>query len=102
MGKPTGFMEIPRETPTRRPVPERLHDFFEVYNPFSEEKLVCRLPAVCPRMHRLAFPGGVAEWLMATVCKTVRRKSYAGSNPAPTTLNQVCAAHNRGSLCQAS
>ena len=36
-------------------------------------------------MHRLAFPGGVAEWLMATVCKTVRRKSYAGSNPAPTT-----------------
>ena len=33
MGKPTGFMEIPRVTPTRRPVPERLHDYREVYNP---------------------------------------------------------------------
>ncbi len=39
MGKLTGFMEIPRETPTRRPIPERLHDFLEVYNPFPEEKL---------------------------------------------------------------
>lgn len=39
MGKPTGFMEIPRETPTRRPIPERVHDFLEVYNPFPEEKL---------------------------------------------------------------
>src|SRR6266536_2814086 len=26
-------MEIPRVTPTRRPVPERLHDYREVYNP---------------------------------------------------------------------
>ncbi len=33
MGKPTGFMEIPRVTPSRRSVPERLHDYREVYNP---------------------------------------------------------------------
>jgi glutamate synthase (NADPH/NADH) small chain len=33
VGKPTGFLEIPRVTPTRRPVPERLHDYREVYNP---------------------------------------------------------------------
>lgn len=39
MGKPTGFMEIPRETPTRRPIPERVHDYLEVYNPFAEDKL---------------------------------------------------------------
>ncbi len=39
MGKPTGFMEIPRETPSRRPIPERVHDYLEVYNPFPEEKL---------------------------------------------------------------
>src|SRR3954462_2991806 len=32
-------MEIPRETPTRRPVPERVHDFREVYNPFPIVKL---------------------------------------------------------------
>jgi glutamate synthase (NADPH/NADH) small chain len=39
VGKPTGFMEIPRETPTRRPIPERVHDYLEVYNPFPDEKL---------------------------------------------------------------
>ena len=39
MGKPTGFLEFPRELPTRRPIPERVHDFLEVYNPFPEEKL---------------------------------------------------------------
>ena len=39
MGKPTGFMEIPRETPTRRPIPERVNDFLEVYNPFPVDKL---------------------------------------------------------------
>ncbi len=39
MGKPTGFMETPRETPTRRPIPERVVDYLEVYNPFPDDKL---------------------------------------------------------------
>ena len=39
MGKPTGFMEIPRELPTRRPISQRVQDFLEVYNPFPEDKL---------------------------------------------------------------
>jgi glutamate synthase (NADPH/NADH) small chain len=39
MGKPTGFIEFRRELPTRRPIPERVHDFFEVYNPFPDDKL---------------------------------------------------------------
>ncbi len=39
MGKPTGFIEIPRETPTRRPIPERVNDYLEVYNPFPDDKL---------------------------------------------------------------
>ncbi|HZW31400.1 MAG TPA: glutamate synthase subunit beta, partial [Isosphaeraceae bacterium] len=39
VGKPTGFIEFPRELPSRRPIPQRIHDFFEVYNPFPEEKL---------------------------------------------------------------
>ena len=34
MGKPTGFLEIPRETPPRRPVTERTRDWFEVYHDF--------------------------------------------------------------------
>src|SRR4051794_21623361 len=32
-------MEIPRETPTRRPIPERVNDYLEVYYPMPEEKL---------------------------------------------------------------
>ncbi|HEV3121318.1 MAG TPA: glutamate synthase subunit beta [Isosphaeraceae bacterium] len=39
MGKPTGFMEFQRETPSRRPVDERLNDYLEVYNPFPAEKM---------------------------------------------------------------
>ena len=39
MGKVTGFMEYTREMPQRRPVPERLDDFFEVYQPFPEESV---------------------------------------------------------------
>ena len=39
MGKPTGFIEFPRELPSRRPIPQRIQDFLEVYHPFPEEKL---------------------------------------------------------------
>ncbi len=39
MGKVTGFKEYTRETPTRRPVAERVNDYFEVYQPFPEEKV---------------------------------------------------------------
>src|ERR1051325_8916650 len=38
MGKVTGFMEYMRETPERRPPAERINDWFEIYNPFPEEK----------------------------------------------------------------
>ena len=38
MGKVTGFLEIQREQPTRRKVEERLEDWFEIYQPFSEAK----------------------------------------------------------------
>ena len=37
MGKTTGFLEYARELPTRRPVAERINDYFEVYQPFPEE-----------------------------------------------------------------
>jgi len=39
MGKITGFLEISRETPARRPVAERVNDWFEVYQPFPDEKV---------------------------------------------------------------
>jgi len=38
MGKTTGFLEYPRETPERRPVIERINDWFEVYQDFPDTK----------------------------------------------------------------
>jgi len=38
MGKVTGFLEIDREQPSRRKVEERVKDWFEIYEPFPEEK----------------------------------------------------------------
>jgi glutamate synthase (NADPH) small chain len=37
VGKPTGFLEYDRSLPPRRPVPVRLRDWREVYEPFPEE-----------------------------------------------------------------
>jgi glutamate synthase (NADPH/NADH) small chain len=39
VGKVTGFKEYNRETPTRRPVTERVNDYLEVYQPFPEESV---------------------------------------------------------------
>jgi glutamate synthase (NADPH/NADH) small chain len=39
VGKVTGFMEYTREIPARREVRERINDYFEVYEPFPEEKV---------------------------------------------------------------
>jgi len=39
MGKPSGFMEHGRETAPRRPITERVNDWFEIYQDFPEEKL---------------------------------------------------------------
>ena len=38
MGKLTGFLEYPRETPQRRPIRERINDWFEVYQDFPDSK----------------------------------------------------------------
>jgi glutamate synthase (NADPH/NADH) small chain len=39
VGDVTGFLKHGRETPTRRPVPVRLRDWKEVYEPFPDERL---------------------------------------------------------------
>jgi len=39
MGKVTGFLEYQREVPTRRPVIERVNDWFEIYQEFPPEKV---------------------------------------------------------------
>jgi glutamate synthase (NADPH/NADH) small chain len=39
VGKVTGFLEYTRELPQRRPVVERINDWFEVYQDFPQEKV---------------------------------------------------------------
>jgi glutamate synthase (NADPH) small chain len=39
MGKVTGFLEYTREAPERRPILERVNDWFEVYQDFPTEKI---------------------------------------------------------------
>jgi glutamate synthase (NADPH) small chain len=39
MGKDTGFLEYMREMPKRRPVTERVNDWFEIYLDFPEDKI---------------------------------------------------------------
>ena len=74
MGKVTGFLEFERETPTRRPVEERVNDWFEVYEDFPLEKVQkqgarcmdcgvpfchtgCPLNNIIPDWNDLAFRG---------------------------------------------
>jgi glutamate synthase (NADPH/NADH) small chain len=39
MGKPTGFLEFTRELPGKKPVAERLQNYFEFVDRYSDEKL---------------------------------------------------------------
>ncbi len=39
MGKVTGFMEYQRAVPDRRPVDERVNDYFEIYQPYNEDEV---------------------------------------------------------------
>ena len=39
MGKVSGFLEYTREAPTRRPIVERVNDYFEVYLDFPDDKV---------------------------------------------------------------
>jgi glutamate synthase (NADPH/NADH) small chain len=39
MGKVTGFLEFEREVPARRPVEERVNDYFEIYQEFDDAKV---------------------------------------------------------------
>ncbi len=39
MGKATGFLEYTRETPSRRPVDDRVQDWFEIYREFPAQQV---------------------------------------------------------------
>jgi glutamate synthase (NADPH) small chain len=80
MGKPTGFFDYDRKLPARRPVPVRLRDWREVYEPFPEDDAVrqgarcmdcgipfchegCPLGNLIPEWNDLVFRGDWPEAL---------------------------------------
>ena len=73
MGKPTGFVEFPRRLPGRRPIPVRIRDWREVYEPFPEESPASR---------------GRAAWTAASPSAT-RAVRSAISSPSGTTWCSV-------------
>jgi glutamate synthase (NADPH/NADH) small chain len=83
MGKVTGFLEYVRETaPQRRPPAERVNDWFEIYQPFPEEKIRARRAraawiAACPSAIPAArsptsFPTGTTWCIAAAGAKPSR------------------------------
>jgi glutamate synthase (NADPH/NADH) small chain len=42
MGKPTGFLEVTRETPKKRPVAERVGDYKEIDIDFTTDKVTAQ------------------------------------------------------------
>ena len=104
MGKPTGFLEFGRETPTRRPVPVRLKDWREVYEPFSEDKITvqaarcmdcgipfcnmgCPLGNLIPEWNDLVYRG---EWDQAI-------ERLHATNNFPEFTGRLCPAPCEGS-----
>src|SRR5579859_7587539 len=99
MGKVTGFMEVTRETPQRRPPAERINDWFEIYLPFPEDKIraqgargidcgvpfcltVCPLTNIIPDWNDLVYRG---RWREAV------RQLHATNN-FPDFTGRICPA----------
>ena len=57
MGKVTGFIEIARKKLPTRPVPERLHDWREVYLPYPSRRSGIRARAAWTAASRSAIRG---------------------------------------------
>ena len=62
MGKPTGFIEYPRELPADRPVEERIRDWQEFHLHFPEEKLRTRCRTCGPALAGDNSEGGRKRW----------------------------------------
>jgi glutamate synthase (NADPH/NADH) small chain len=72
VGKVTGFLEVPRQGPSYRPVPVRLRDWREVYAPQSDEEIAAQ---------------GRGAWtaVFPSACRAAR--SAIASRPSTTRLS---------------
>jgi glutamate synthase (NADPH/NADH) small chain len=119
MGRTTGFMEYERELPRRRPIPVRVDDWREVYEPFPLEKVQtqgarcmdcgipfchhgCPLGNLIPEWNDLAYRGrwfDASERLHATnnfpeftgrLCPApCEAACVLGINEPPVTIKQI-------------
>ena len=104
MGKPTGFKEFPRQTPTRKPVELRILDWHEIYIPFGDEKAH---EASCASRARAAWIAGfrsattAARWATSSPSGTIWFTRIAGkmrwrclfkTNNFPEFTGRVCPA----------
>ena len=104
MGNPSGFLEIQRITPERRPVQERVHDWQEVYKDFPEELLKgqasrcmdcgipfchqgCPLGNIIPDWNDLVYRGRWSEAI----------KRLHATNNFPEFTGRICPAPCEGS-----
>ncbi|MDW8261941.1 MAG: glutamate synthase subunit beta [Phycisphaerales bacterium] len=105
MGKPTGFKEYSRETPTRRPVSLRVLDWNEIYLDFSPDKLRqqaarcmdcgipycnngCPLGNIIPEWNDLVYRGRWREaWLQ--LAKTNNFPEFTG-RVCPAPCEEAC------------
>jgi glutamate synthase (NADPH/NADH) small chain len=104
MGNPTGFLEIARVTPERRPVAERIHDWQEVYKDFPEDQLKsqasrcmdcgipfchqgCPLGNIIPDWNDLVYRGRWSEAI----------KRLHATNNFPEFTGRICPAPCEGS-----
>jgi glutamate synthase (NADPH/NADH) small chain len=113
MGKPTGFIEYPRELPADRPPEERIHDWQEFHLHFPEEKLRtqgarcmdCGIPFCHPGILVKGMATGcpinnlIPEW-NDLVYRGLWREAYyrlSKTNNFPEFTGRVCPAPCEGS-----
>ena len=109
MGKVTGFMEYARELPTRRPVAERVNDWFEIYQDFPVDKVQeqgarcmdcgipfchtgCPLTNIIPDWNDLVYKG---RWQEAV-------RVLHSTNNFPEFTGRICPAPCEAAACWAS
>lgn len=99
MGKPTGFKEYGRQLPEKRPIFERIQDFEEIYQPFTEEMLLpqaarCMDCGVATCMAGCPLGNLIPEW-NDLVYKKRWKEAYqrlAATNNFPEFTGRLCPA----------
>lgn len=99
MGKPTGFLEFTRELPTKRSIKERLNDYNEFVNRYTDEKLNQQsgrcMDCGIPFCHNGCPLGNVIPEFNDAVYKNDWKEAYeilSSTNNFPEFTGRICPA----------